>query len=76
MTETLRAGLCQITSTDDVAENVIRRLLTYALGRELTWRDRPTVDALLARSRQNDHRLRDVIVDICRTELFLGVPPR
>ena len=61
---------------DDVAENVIRRLLTYALGRELTWRDRPTVDALLARSRQNDHRLRDVIVDICRTELFLGVPPR
>jgi len=61
---------------DDIAENVIRRLLTYALGRELTWRDRPTVDALLARSRQNDHRLRDAIVDICRTELFLGVPPR
>ncbi|MDA0810511.1 MAG: DUF1592 domain-containing protein [Planctomycetota bacterium] len=57
---------------EDIAENVLRRLLTYGLGRELTWRDRFTVAELLSRSKQNDDRLRDMIVAICQSETFRG----
>ncbi len=57
---------------DDIAENLIRKLLTYGLGRELTWRDRPTVDILVQHAEQNDYRLEDILVHLCQTELFLG----
>ena len=35
---------------DDIAENVIRRLLTYGIGRHLTYRDRFAVEELVRRS--------------------------
>ncbi|MGK0153149.1 MAG: mono/diheme cytochrome c family protein [Neolewinella sp.] len=56
----------------DIAENVVRRLLTYALGRELTYRDRYVVEQLLHDSEQNGYKLRDLIVAICQTGLFTG----
>lgn len=55
----------------DVADNVTRRLLTYGLGRHLTFKDRPQIDAILAQSHDNDHRLRDLITSICMSQLFL-----
>ena len=57
---------------EDVAENVLRRLLTYGLGRELTTRDRFAVDELLKESAANDHRLLDMILTICQSPLFKG----
>ena len=57
---------------EDVAENVLRRLLTYGLGRELTTRDRFAVDELLKESAANDHRLLDMILTICQGPLFKG----
>ena len=57
---------------DDIAENVARRLLTYALGRELTYRDRFVVEELCAESRRNGYRLQDLIVAVCKTSLFMG----
>ena len=56
---------------DDIAENVIRRLLTYGLGRELTYRDRYAVEELLNRSEATGYALQDMIVSICRSETFL-----
>ncbi len=56
---------------DDIAENLVRRLFTYALGRELTWRDRSAVDDLLRATATADYPLRDLIVGICRSELFV-----
>ncbi len=53
-----------------VAKNVIRRLLTYGTGRSLTYHDRYGVEDLLKHSKQNDHRLQDMIITICRSELF------
>ena len=47
-----------------------RRLLTYGLGRHLDFRDRPKVDELLAKSKKNDYKLRDMIKEICVSELF------
>ncbi len=55
---------------EEIAENVIRRLLTYGIGRALTYHDRYAVEALLKQSKQNDHRLQDIILNICRSELF------
>lgn len=58
---------------DDIAENVIRRLLSYGLGRELTYRDRPEIAKLQESARQNDYRLQDMIVSICQADVFLGI---
>lgn len=55
---------------EEVAQNVIRRLLTYGIGRSLTYQDRYAVEELLKESKQNDHRFQDMIITICRSELF------
>ncbi|MDA9858763.1 DUF1592 domain-containing protein [Rubripirellula sp.] len=56
---------------DDIAENMIRRLLTYALGRELTYRDRYEVEKLVQRCSKNEFRMQDMIVAICQCSTFL-----
>lgn len=55
---------------DDVVRNVIRRLTTYGLGRELTVSDRFAVEALLADAKAKKYGMRDIIIAICRSELF------
>jgi mono/diheme cytochrome c family protein len=55
---------------DKVAENVIRRLLTYGIGRALTYQDRYTVEELLEQSEKSEHRFQDMILTICRSEIF------
>ena len=55
---------------DDVAENVIRRLTTYGLGRPLTVRDRFVVKSLLADAKKKGYGMRDIVVAICKSELF------
>ncbi len=56
----------------DIAENVIRRLLTYGIGRELTYRDRYDVEKILAQSQENGFLLQDMIVSICQSSTFRG----
>ena len=56
----------------DIAENVIRRLLTYGIGRELNYRDRSDVEKILSRSRENGFLLQDMIVAICQSSTFRG----
>jgi len=57
---------------DEIAENLLRRLLSYSLGRDLTPRDRFAVDAMLQESATHEHRLLDMIVTICQSPLFKG----
>ena len=59
---------------DDIAENVLRRLLSYALGRELSYRDRYTVEDLLQRAEKNSFRMQDLIVLVCQSDLFTERP--
>lgn len=57
---------------DEIAENMIRRLLTYGIGRELTYRDRFAVAELHDHASGNGYRLQDMIVSICQSETFRG----
>lgn len=54
----------------DVAENVIRRLLAYGIGRGLNYRDRYEVENILQQSSKNDFLLQDMIVAICQSSTF------
>ncbi len=56
---------------DDVADNVARRLFTYGLGRHLDYKDRPAIDAILAESKKNQYKMRDMLFSICMSELFI-----
>lgn len=55
---------------DDIVNNVIRRLLTYGLGRELTYLDRFVVEKLARQAQASEYRFRDIIVDICQSDTF------
>ncbi|MEM7010947.1 MAG: DUF1588 domain-containing protein, partial [Verrucomicrobiota bacterium] len=65
----LKAHLLKSRS-DDIAENVLRRLLAYALGRKLTYNDRFEVQQLLEQTKANDYRFQDMIVSICQSSAF------
>ena len=55
---------------DDVVENIIRRLLSYGLGRELTYRDRFAVDSIRQQVIKTDYGMRDILVSICLSDVF------
>lgn len=59
---------------DDIAENVIRRLLTYSLGRALTYRDRYAVEELVKKAKGSDYALGDMIVSVCLSDTFRKTP--
>jgi mono/diheme cytochrome c family protein len=65
--------------SDDIAHNVIRRLLAYSVGRKLTYHDRFAVDAIYKQTKDSDFKMRDIIVSICLSDVFrrrTGTPPR
>lgn len=55
---------------DEIVENVTRRLLSYAIGRELNYRDRIAVEKLVHQTRGSDHGMRDIIIAICKSDAF------
>ena len=57
---------------DEIAINVIRRLMTYSLGRELTYLDRFEVEKLLKQAKEEEYKLQDMIVSICQSPTFTG----
>lgn len=58
--------------SDEIAENLLRRLLTYGLGRELSTHDRFKVAELVKKSETKGHRLLDMIIILCKSHLFRG----
>lgn len=61
---------------DDIAENVIRRLLSYSIGRHLTYRDRFAVEGLFDQAQANGFKMRDIIVSICQSDVFKDATPK
>lgn len=56
--------------SDDIAKNVIRRLLSYAVGRELSYRDRFDVEDLFDQANNNGFKIRDILISICQCHVF------
>lgn len=61
---------------DEIAENVIRRLLSYGIGRELTYRDRFAVESIFKQAKPNNFKMRDIIVSICQSRVFRDAAPK
>jgi hypothetical protein len=61
---------------DDVIKNVVQRLATYAIGRELTYRDRFAVEQLVTDTEARGEGFRDAIIAICQSNLFRKEPTR
>lgn len=59
---------------DDIAENVVRRLLTYGLGRALSYRDRYVIEELVKKAKSTDYALGDMIVSVCLSDTFRNTP--
>jgi hypothetical protein len=57
---------------EEIAENVLRRLLSYGIGRELTYRDRFVVKEMLKVLKKDEYKLQDMILAICQSETFRG----
>lgn len=54
-----------------IPKNLIRRFLSYGLGRELGYRDRYTVEELFKQTKASNHALQDMILAVCMSEPFL-----
>ena len=59
----------------DIVENVVKRLLSYSIGRQLNYRDRFAVETLIKQTKASDHGMRDIIVSICQSDVFKGDHP-
>ncbi len=59
-----------IKREDQFTRCLTEKLLTYAVGRELEFGDRPTVDAVLGELKQNEKGLRDLIRLVVLSETF------
>ena len=66
------AGLkkLMLEDKDIIARNVLTKLSEYAMGREMTYGDSEMINRLLAASRENDYKLRDLVVGIIADESF------
>lgn len=54
----------------EITDNVVRRLLTYAIGRELTVRDRFAVQSLVQKTESRSLGFQDIIIAICQSDTF------
>ena len=55
---------------DEFAENMVRRLLSYALGRSLEFSDHEVVENLTRSFIANDYKLATLVEDVVLTDLF------
>ena len=55
---------------DQFAETLVRKLLSYSLGRYLEFTDTESVKNLTSGFRENEYRMKDLIVAIAMSEAF------
>lgn len=54
----------------DFVRNLTEQMMTYALGRELTYQDRPAVAKIVERLEKNDHKMQELIYGIVESYPF------
>ena len=63
-------GLLGRSERDAFARTATERLLTFALGRELSPADRCVVDSIVLRTAENDHRFVDLVWEVIQSRPF------
>lgn len=60
-----------LSHREQVMRNLAERLFSYALGREVRYRDRETINSILAAVEINDYPLRDLVLGLVSSESFV-----
>tara|TARA_B110000438_G_C15485129_1_gene508991 strand:- start:253 stop:672 length:420 start_codon:yes stop_codon:yes gene_type:complete len=55
---------------DEIAKNLLTKLLQYAMGRKMNYADSERVQGLLEEAKKDDYKLRDMIVGVIADESF------
>jgi hypothetical protein len=55
---------------DDLSRQVTKKMLSYALGRQLEWYDEPTIREIIVSLEKNDHKFQTLITEIVRSYPF------
>ena len=55
---------------DRIARTILTKLLVFASGREMGFSDRDEIDRLMMKSKQNQHRLGDMMLLVVNSEIF------
>jgi len=59
-----------LDDNDKFSRVFVESLLSYALARKLTFRDRENLDLIHAQAADADYRLRDILLSIVSSEYF------
>ncbi len=60
-----------MANKDKVMRNLVERLYAYSMGREVRYRDREQIKDLLRGMKNNDYKLRDLVLDLVASESFV-----
>ena len=55
---------------EQFVQTLTEKLMTYALGRTLTYEDMPTVREIVQRLRKDDYRFQDLVMNIVESDQF------
>lgn len=61
-----------LADKDQLARNLVRKLITYGTGAEVQFADREVVERLVARSRDKDYAFRSLIHAVVQSRVFLN----
>jgi mono/diheme cytochrome c family protein len=64
----LRAAL--VERSDMFVQTLTENLMTYGLGRELTWRDMPTVRGVVRAAAKDDYRFESIVYHVVTSDAF------
>ncbi len=64
------SGILGETEVEAFARTVVHRLMTFALGRELTPADRCAVDEIVQKTSQTNHRFADLVLEVVNSRPF------
>ena len=56
--------------SDSIVRNITRRLLSYGMGEPLDHHDWVTLESIMEQTEAGGHRLRDIIIAICKSDSF------
>ena len=55
---------------DQFVRHLTKSLLTYALGREINYKDKLAIRSIMTEGATNDYRFRDLILKVCQSVPF------